>query len=135
MKKQLLATLENARNYTLNVAGAMPADKYHFKPAPESWSFNELMHHIGYGIIWWKENYVQQTATPWDPPAVTKSASATRKYLSDNFDMLQESIGEITLDEKAVNGFHATIDHITHHRGQATVYLRCCGITPPEYGY
>jgi hypothetical protein len=24
---------------------------------------------------------------------------------------------------------------ITRHRGQATIYLRCQGITPPEYTY
>jgi uncharacterized damage-inducible protein DinB len=39
------------------------------------------------------------------------------------------------LTDKAVQGFHATIDHITHHRGQAVIYLRSNGITPPEYTY
>lgn len=32
-------------------------------------------------------------------------------------------------------GFHSTLDHITHHRGQATVQLRLRGIVPPEYVY
>lgn len=27
----------------------------------------------------------------------------------------------------------ATLDHITHHRGQAIIYLRCNNIAPPEY--
>ncbi|MEM6517680.1 MAG: DinB family protein, partial [Bacteroidota bacterium] len=26
-----------------------------------------------------------------------------------------------------------TIDHVTHHRGQATIYLRMNGIKPPDY--
>jgi hypothetical protein len=42
---------------------------------------------------------------------------------------------EQTLDEKSVYGAYATLDHITHHRGQAVLYLRTHGIEPPEYVY
>lgn len=50
MKTQLLTTLENAKNYTLGLAGSMPEKNYDFKPAPAVWTFGELLHHIGYGI-------------------------------------------------------------------------------------
>lgn len=135
MKTQLLSTLENARQYTLSVAAAMPADSYAFKPDTAIWSFNDLLHHIGYGILWWNENYVLQQPADWNPPAATKTAAATQAYLAKSFDALQKSIEKANTDEKVIHGFYATLDHITHHRGQATTYLRCKGITPPEYTY
>ncbi|MBC9911057.1 DinB family protein [Chitinophaga varians] len=135
MKAQLLSTLENARQYTMNVATAMPADSYAFKPDAAIWSFNELLHHIGYGIAWCNDNYILQKNADWNPPAITKDAAATQEYLSKSFDALQKSIENVDTDEKVIHGFYATLDHITHHRGQATTYLRCYDITPPEYTY
>ncbi|WP_133177801.1 DinB family protein [Chitinophaga parva] len=129
MKNALLPTLENARKYTLEVAEAMPAEQYHFKPANGIWSFAELLHHIGYGIFWWEENFMRQQEGEWAPPAATTTKKATIAYLKQAFDHLENSPGE---NEQ---GFHATIDHITHHRGQATIYLRCQGIEPPTYIY
>ncbi|RBL93396.1 DinB family protein [Chitinophaga flava] len=135
MRAQLLTTLENARNYTISVATAMPANSYDYKPDTAIWTFNELMHHIGYGIIWWNENYILQTPSDWNPPAITPNAKATKEYLNKSFDILKQSIEAITPDEKKIHGVYAALDHITHHRGQATTYLRCKGITPPEYTY
>ncbi|MBC9931559.1 DinB family protein [Chitinophaga qingshengii] len=133
MKKRLLEKLENARQYTLSVANAMPADSYTYTPDAAIWSFNELLHHIGYGIMWWNENYMLQQQADWNPPTVTKDPAATKAYLSECFDALQQSVEKATPDEKIIDGFYATLDHVTHHRGQATVYLRCKGITPPDY--
>ncbi|NLR64828.1 hypothetical protein HGH92_10980 [Chitinophaga varians] len=135
MKAQLLSTLENARQYTMNVAAAMPADNYAFKPDTATWSFNDLLHHIGYGITWCNENYILRKQADWNPPAVTKDAAATQAYLSECFNILQKSIEKTDTDENIIHGFYATLDHITHHRGQATTYLRCQGVTPPEYTY
>ncbi|WP_106528441.1 DinB family protein [Chitinophaga niastensis] len=135
MKEQLLTTLENAKNYTLSVAAAMPRDAYDFKPADAIWTFNELLHHIGYGIYWWEENFIKQKESDWNPPAITAGKDETTAYLTGAFRALKESIGNIAPGDNGIKGFYATMDHITHHRGQATVYLRCKGITPPEYTY
>ena len=70
MRTQLLTTLENSKQYALDVANAMPAENYDFKPAEAVWNFKELIHHIGYGIIWWKNNFIKKTETEWAPPAV-----------------------------------------------------------------
>jgi hypothetical protein len=47
---------------------------------------------------------------------------------------LAKTIGG-NLNEEAIRGFYATLDHVTHHRAQAVTYLRCNGITPPDYVY
>jgi len=133
MKAQLLTTIENSRVYTLAIAEAMTEDRLNFKPAPSVWNFLELMNHIAYGITWWKENYVLKVKTSWDPPAPNQTKSETIKLLEQSFASLKDDVRSVDLNEEIIYGVFATLDHITHHRGQATTYLRCNGITPSEY--
>jgi len=135
MKKQLLETLKNSKKYTLSVLEAMPETLFDFKPVDTVWDFGELSNHIAYGIRWWNENYVQGIESSWSPPVSKKHKKEIISELRNAYDALQLQIENKELAEKAVHGFHATLDHITHHRGQATIYLRCNGITPPEYIY
>ena len=133
--EQLLATLENSRKYTLSVAEAMPESSYSFRPTEGVWNFGELLNHIAYGIQWWEANYVKGVQTDWAPPAPKASRQETIAYLRDAFAGLGKTLEKEPLGDEAIKGFHATTDHITHHRGQAVIYLRCKGITPPEYMY
>ena len=64
---------------------------------------------------------------------VSKSKKEVIAYLQKNYEDLQKTITGGTINEDFIKGFQATIDHITHHRGQAIVYLRCNGIPAPEY--
>ncbi|HEY6978115.1 MAG TPA: DinB family protein [Chitinophagaceae bacterium] len=135
MKEQLLSTLENSRKYTLGVADKMPGNLYNFKPTDAVWDFRELLHHIAYGIDWWNENYIKATETAWEPPAVKGEKMEIIANLDKAYESLKGTICNLQLNDKAMLGFNATLDHITHHRGQAVLYLRCKGITPPEYTY
>lgn len=132
---QLLSTLENSRSYTLAVAEAMPESSYNFKPQGSGWNFSELMHHIAYGISWWEENYIKGNDIAWDQPAVNSNKQAIIVYLNAAYDSLKNTLSKNKLSDKALQGFYSTTDHITHHRGQAVIYLRCSGINPPEYKY
>jgi uncharacterized damage-inducible protein DinB len=135
MKERLLSTLENSKNYTLDVANAMPENSYNFKPGGAGWNFAELLNHIAYGICWWKDNYIKGTKTEWNPPDAKNNKQDVITNLNDAYDSLKNTLDSVKLNDNSVQGFHATLDHITHHRGQAVVYLRCSGITPPEYVY
>lgn len=135
MKEQLLSTLETSKNYSLAVASAMPAAQFGFKPVAEVWTFAELMSHIAYGIHWWEENYIRGVESEWNPPAAVSGKSEAVDRLNEAYEMLGQCINSLKPNTTELNGLHATLDHITHHRGQATTYLRCCGITPPDYAY
>ena len=135
MKENLLSLLENSRGYTLAVAEAMPVTLDNFKPAPGIWSFREQLHHIAFGIEWWKDNYVKGIQTSWEPPVASDTRKEVLVYLNQAYDSLKDTINKAALNDDQVKGFFATLDHITHHRGQAIVYLRCNGITAPEYTY
>lgn len=135
MKQKLLTTLDISQNYTLDVAQAMPEESYAFKPADGIWGFGELMHHIAYGIYWWEDNFVRNKKTDWNPPAAQTSKKDVVRYLNQGFASLRKTLESSEPTEETIYGFFATIDHITHHRGQATVYLRAQGIKPPEYAF
>jgi uncharacterized damage-inducible protein DinB len=135
MKEELLSILENSRNYTLAVAEAMPEKSYDSCPAGAVWGFGELLNHIAYGIEWWQENYVKGNKADWAPPTMKNDKKSVTANLGAAYIALQDTISKSPMEDKAVKGFHATLDHITHHRGQAALYLRCRGITPPEYTY
>jgi len=134
MKKHLTNTINNSENYTMAVAEAMPENAYNTQPVDAVWNFGELMNHIAYGIEWWTKNYIQKEETEWEPPAPKKTKKETIANLGHAYQFLKDSLNGNASEEK-INGLYATLDHITHHRGQATTYLRFNGITPPEYVY
>lgn len=135
MKEYLLTTLENSRNYTLAVADAMPEKNYSFKPVPEVWAFLEQLHHIAYGIGWWQENYIKGNKIDWAPTPVKKNRKEVINYLNASYDSLKDTITKSKESDDLIKGFNSTLDHITHHRGQLVVYLRCNDIAAPEYTY
>jgi uncharacterized damage-inducible protein DinB len=113
----------------------MPVKLDNYKPATDVWSFREQLHHIAYGIEWWNDNYVKGIKTAWAPPATSKTRKEVMAYLNQAFDTLKETMTTGTLNDDRVNGFHAALDHITHHRAQCIVYLRINGSTAPDYSY
>ncbi|PWT75244.1 MAG: hypothetical protein C5B59_09450 [Bacteroidetes bacterium] len=135
MKENLLTTLENSRTYTMQVAESMPAEAYSFKPMGAAWEYRELLHHLAYGIQWWEDNYVKGKKTDWNPAPAKGKKKEIMDSIQNAYDSLRETVMDSKESQHLFAGFHATLDHITHHRGQATIYLRCKGITPPEYTY
>jgi hypothetical protein len=93
------------------------------------------LHHIAYGIEWWEDNYIKDKKTEWDQPSAKANKKEVIAYLNKAYTSLKDTMSKGKLSNEAVNGFHAALDHITHHRGQATIYLRGKGITPPAYNY
>lgn len=133
MKELLLTNLENSRAYTLAVAETMPEALYTSKLTDSGWNFMELMSHIAYGIIWWKDNFVENAKSEWNPSAVSRSKMESIQMLNQCYDSLKVSIQRVVITDQVVVGFYATIDHITHHRGQAVLHLRAQNVSPPEY--
>jgi uncharacterized damage-inducible protein DinB len=124
------------------VANAMPAEKYGFRPHPESMNFGELMSHIA------STNYqfcagLKDTAPPPLPSPSDKDAVV--KFLSDSFAYCSGVIDH--LSEQQLVAVHNSPDgrlpgsevllamyvHGAHHRGQVEIYLRDNGIKPPGY--
>jgi len=126
------------------VAQAMPADKYTFRPHPESMTFGELMLHIA------STNYafcagLKDSDAPKDAVPAATDKDGVVKFLAASFDYCSAIIPNLT--EAQLSQAHNSPDgrlpgrevllamyiHVAHHRGQAEIYLRDQGIKPPSY--
>jgi uncharacterized damage-inducible protein DinB len=127
---------------TIAVANAMPAEKYGFRPHPESMTFGELMTHIA------TTNYqfcagLKDTTPPKLPQPTEKDAVVP--LLTDSFAYCSAIIDHLSAEQ--LSALHDSPDgrmpgrevllamyvHVAHHRGQAEIYLRDKGIKPPSY--
>lgn len=135
MENLFITTLKNSESYTIAVAEAMPEKDFHSKPVETVFDFDELINHIAYGIEWWTDNFIKKAETAWNPPTAKANKKKTVVYLQQAYATLRNAINKKQLTDDERKGFYATLDHITHHRGQATTYLRYKGITPPDYIY
>jgi len=136
---------ENSKALSLAVAEAMPAEGYAFKATEAEMSFGEQMNHIAMA----NGNYCAAaigTKSPLAKPEDASKATAI-KNLTVAYDYCLEGLAKMDdkgLQEKATRGtttmskfefFWGGFTHAAHHRGQAEVYLRLKGVTPPSYKF
>jgi uncharacterized damage-inducible protein DinB len=135
----------NAKELTLAIAEAMPANEYAFKPDPEEMSFGEQIAHIAAG------NYsycaaLGKTKSPFAKPANYDKATVS-KLVGESFDYCSGTIASLTDEQlgelRGPEGRQSSVrevmlglyTHMAHHRGQTEVYLRIKGIKPPSYKF
>lgn len=134
--------LDALTKLSVQVAEAMPADQYGYKPHPDSMTFGELMSHIATTNFQFCAG-LADASTPQLPSPAEKAAIV--KFLSDSFAYCAKAIPAAT--EASLTALHNSPDgrlsgwevllamfvHTAHHRGQAEIYLRNKGIRPPSY--
>jgi len=139
---------ENAKQYSLAVAEAMPESNYGFKPAETEMSYAEQLVHMGKNILMLSKNYLPAIERE-EPSLQVAAASATKeeisRFLAACFDYGTASISSISAEQlnETVPFFAGPLsrrrvimllnDHQAHHRGQLIVYLRLNNIKPPAY--
>jgi uncharacterized damage-inducible protein DinB len=141
-----------AKEFTLAVAEAMPAESYNFKPNPEELSFGQLMVHIAAQN---SDSCASATGTQV-PPSIPSSSAAPPatdkqtaiKFLTISFDKCAKELDAMPPEQwnKEVYKFQGqpvlasealwyTFTHTAHHRAQAEVYLRLKNIKPPAWRF
>jgi uncharacterized damage-inducible protein DinB len=140
--------------FTLDVANAMPAENYTFKPNDEEMDFGRVMVHIGlannnaFAIFSGQDN-----PTPQAIIALYKDTKATFKkddviqFLTDSFafgdkvlssqdsSRLNMTLGPENRKMLGVEWIWSYFTHTAHHRGQAEVYMRVKNVKPPAYRF
>ncbi len=140
-----------SKQFTLDVAEAMPAGDYAFKPAQEQMTFGGQMVHIAFASVY---RFHQLTAAPPPfpldryPETIDKPAAV--RLLTQSFDYVLALLPRITPEQMSktfkvdwkgrseVNGRQMMLNmfvHVAHHRAAAEVYLRLKGIKPPPYTF
>lgn len=143
---QQIADWERAKVFTKEYLDAMPEDGYAFKPTPEMRSFALQMDHLAdanyafaaaaSGIKSPMEGSLEK-GTDQSKAAVTKAVMASYDFVISSLKATPEAnfgkdVKLFGMDTKTGIAFAKGFEHQTHHRGQATVYIRLKGATPPK---
>lgn len=141
-----LSKWKNSKEYTLEFAEAMPADKFDYKPTEGQRGFNEQLTHMCGNMIWLSTAFLDgkglASADAEHPP---KEKEEVLALLEETFDYVEQTVKDFDYSkiDQQVDFFAGPMskrkvffllaDHLTHHRGQLAVYLRLNDITPPRY--
>lgn len=146
LAKELLNTWNRASRDIIDVAEAMPAEKYSFKPTPEVRTFAEQLLHIAGSNYLYVDSAKGQKTGPEDLSSEKyKTKADIVKVLRESFDAGTAAISPQTdaqMSEPVKSpygtamisryGFWSSqIRHGAEHYGQLVVYLRLNGIVPP----
>ena len=145
---QLTADWQRAKEFTKEYLDAMPEDGMGFKPTPEIRSFAEQMLHLAaanynFGALAsGKTNPFQ--GKKLEEMSELKTKEALTKAVMESYDFVIDGVKSLTdakLAENVKMGqremtrevvLAKAFEHQTHHRGQATIYIRAKGIKPPN---
>ncbi|WP_338876286.1 DinB family protein [Spirosoma sp. SC4-14] len=145
---QLTADWQRAKEFTKEYLDTMPEDGMGFKPVPEIRSFAEQMLHLAAAnynfaaLVSGKANPMQ--GKKMEEMSEFKTKEGLTKAVMDSYDFMLDAVKGLTdaqLAETIKMGpremtrevaLSKAFEHQTHHRGQATIYIRTKGIKPPN---
>ena len=141
----ILKHLKTSREFTLKVAEQMPEPDYSFKLTPPQMSFAEQIVHLAQALDGYMAPFSGQKPNPPKPASMTKKD--VMAFAGKSFDDAIAKVSKLTPaqlsktyagEEGNMSGLElllAMLDHTTHHRASAEMYLRAKGITPVEYEF
>jgi len=145
IKAIVVKHLTTSRDFTLKVADQMPEADYGFKLTPPQMSFGEQMVHLA------QEQAGLLSPFSGEKPKESKPASMSKKdviaFVRQSYDQSIATVSKLTPAQisKTYQSFEGSmtgldllmfvLDHSTHHRASAEMYLRAKGITPTEYQF
>jgi uncharacterized damage-inducible protein DinB len=140
-----LKHLKTSREFTLKVADQMPESTYDFKLTPPQMSFAEQMVHLSQAMEYFLAPIVGEKPNPGKPASMNKKDVLA--FMGKSFDRAIDRVSKLTpeqisktykSEEGTMTGLDmlmGVLDHTTHHRASAEMYLRAKGITPAEYQF
>jgi uncharacterized damage-inducible protein DinB len=145
VKQIVLKHLKISRDFTLKVADQMPESSYDFKLTPPQMSFAEQMVHLSQTLSAFTSPFSGEEPKPGKPASLKKTDVIA--FMKKSFDGAIEQVSKLTPEQisktyKSEEGTETglellmgMLDHTTHHRASAEMYLRARGITPAEYQF
>ena len=137
--------LTTSRDFTLKVADQMPEADYAFKLTPPQMSFAEQLAHLAEEQAGLLAPFTGGKPQPSKPTSMNKRDVMT--FVRRSFDQSIALVSKLTPPQiaKSYPSFEGSmtglellmfvLDHTTHHRASAEMYLRAKGITPAEYQF
>ena len=142
MVKELVATWQRAATDLIDVAEAMPEEKYDYKPAPEMATFRDQLVHVA-GIAQRFVDSAKGSTSEHAHKAMTKAEVIG--LLKETLQAGKDTLGSLTdsqlleqvkfpFGNRMVTRFTfwlGPLYQFRNHHGQLVVYLRMNGIVPP----
>lgn len=148
IKTQMIADWQRAKAYTMEYLDAMPAAKYGHKPEDSVRTFAQQMLHLAQGNLGLSANGTGAERLNFGPGleqrAGANTADSVRYYVLASYDYCINSLEKMdasnmfemvkrgNFDFSRYAWLSKAFEHQTHHRGQATIYIRTAGIKPPN---
>jgi uncharacterized damage-inducible protein DinB len=145
IKATVLKHLTTSRDFTLKVAEQMPEADYGFKLTPPQMSFAEQLTHLSQEQAGLLSPFGSAKPNPGKPASMNKKDVLV--FVRQSFDNSIDVVSKLTpaqiaktyqSGEGSMTGLELLMflmDHTTHHRASAEMYLRAKGITPAEYQF
>jgi len=146
--KMYLPVWQEATEHCMDVAKAMPEEKYRYQPTEVSKTFAEQMVHIAAANRLLTKRYVLGLkVTPNTPDASKMTKVEILSLMEESFEFTAQIIRTIEQEklDETCEMYHSgnvvsrafalfyTQDHLANHRAKSNLYLRMNGIDPPEY--
>lgn len=156
LAQQFIAEIQQEAAATKRLLAIVPWEKADYKPHEKSMTLKRLASHVAEISGWWKECLVQDELDFAKDSGKPKEHNSTEEMVAWHDELVQKAIAILqnTADEeftkpwtmrqgeqifftlpKAVVVRTWCLNHMYHHRGQLTVYLRLLNIPlPGTYG-
>jgi uncharacterized damage-inducible protein DinB len=139
-----------SKQFTLDVANAMPAELYTFRPNPDEMSFGEQIVHIA-GANAFRFAEISSVKAPFEfqPGKMPTDKESAVRMLEQSFEYVIQVLPGLAPEQlkrtwqipswkgrPEPDGRAMILNmfvHTAHHRAQCEVYLRVKGIKPPDY--
>ena len=151
-----IAEIEQEAKVTREMLSRVPSDKFDWKPHEKSMSFGKLASHVAEMFGWTPATITQSELDfskfdykPFEPETTDQLVEFLDKNVAEAIDILRNATDDIFLEmwsmrngetvyftlPKVVVMRSVVLNHIVHHRGQLSVYLRLNDIPVPSiYG-
>jgi len=154
--RELMEELKREAGVTRKVLERIPPDRFDWRPHEKSWAFGQLGSHIT-SLYYWLTEVLSTTGVDLEGDRSESFEAADVGQLLERFDSLVEKSSSV-LEQQSEESFsdiwtlrsgeHVIFElprsaalrffvfnHLVHHRGQLTMYLRLCDVPlPAVYG-
>jgi uncharacterized damage-inducible protein DinB len=130
----------------VKVAEAMPAENYSFKLTPGQMSFGGQLTHLSQTLGYFSSAFANEKSNPGKPASENKADVIA--FIKSSYEKAIAQVSQLTPEQihktykfdgegsmTGVDLLLGMLDHTTHHRASAEMYLRAKGITPPKYEF
>jgi uncharacterized damage-inducible protein DinB len=156
LSQPLIAEIQHEAATTRTILERIPADKFDYKPHEKSMEFRRLAVHVAEMFDWIETtltsdelDFAKMDYKPAEPATTEELVALLDKYVANAVAALENAADESFFENWTLKNGETTyftmpkiqvirsfsLNHIYHHRGQLSVYLRLNEIpVPPIYG-